>query len=79
MVQAAAREEILANGGSISHHHGGEKYFLVVLGCVSCTDCAVYSTHVDFGRGEFPSLSIPSHLPFVPLRSRHPPIPSLPL
>jgi len=59
MVQAAAREEILANGGSISHHHGGEKYFLVVLGCVSCTDCAVYSTHVDFGGG------IP--LPFYPL------------
>jgi len=23
-MQAAAREEILANGGSISHHHGGE-------------------------------------------------------
>jgi hypothetical protein len=22
-LQAAAREEILANGGSLSHHHGG--------------------------------------------------------
>ena len=28
-MQASAREEILANGGSISHHHGGQRYFIM--------------------------------------------------
>jgi len=27
--QVAAREEILANGGSVSHHHGGQKCFFL--------------------------------------------------
>jgi len=30
--QNLAREEILANGGSISHHHGGKEYIIEIMG-----------------------------------------------
>jgi len=31
VIQAAAREEILANGGSISHHHGGWNFYAKLM------------------------------------------------
>lgn len=33
VLKASARDEILANGGSISHHHGGK---FGILGMISC-------------------------------------------
>ena len=55
-IQAAAREEILANGGSLSHHHGGILFwgveFLIFLlfkifGLIKCWDYEEFANTRD--------------------------------
>ncbi len=58
-IKALAREEILANGGSISHHHGGEVYHSVIF-VKSNFLCRFYVSLNNTFDATPPSL-VPSH------------------